>query len=97
MGVPVVTLAGRTAVARGGTSILANLNLPELIARTPEEYVAVAVALAGDRARLSRLRAGMRPRMESSPLLDGRQYAVDVERAFRWMWQAWCGHRCDRG
>ena len=56
MGVPVVTLAGRTAVGRGGASILSNLGLPGLIARTPQEYVAIAVDWAGDRARLSELR-----------------------------------------
>ena len=55
MGVPVITLAGRTAVGRGGVSILSNLGLPELIARTPEQYVAIAVALAGDPARLAAL------------------------------------------
>ncbi len=32
MGVPVVTLSGRTAVGRGGRSILSNAGLPELIA-----------------------------------------------------------------
>jgi predicted O-linked N-acetylglucosamine transferase (SPINDLY family) len=47
MGVPVVTLAGCTAVGRGGVSILSNAGLPELIAQTPEEYLAIAVQLAG--------------------------------------------------
>ncbi len=37
MGVPVITLAGPTAVGRGGVSILSNLGLTELIARTPEQ------------------------------------------------------------
>ena len=32
MGVPVVSLAGQTAVGRGGVSILSNLGLPELVA-----------------------------------------------------------------
>ena len=35
MGVPVVSLAGQTAVGRGGVSILSNVGLPELVARTP--------------------------------------------------------------
>ena len=33
MGVPVVSLAGQTAVGRGGVSILSNVGLPELVAR----------------------------------------------------------------
>jgi predicted O-linked N-acetylglucosamine transferase (SPINDLY family) len=90
MGVPLVTLTGRTAVARGGTSILMNVGLPELIAATPEQYIKIAVALARDVPRLAELRSTLRPRMESSPLMDGKQYAADVERAFRSMWDTWC-------
>ncbi len=90
MGVPVITLAGRTGVGRGGVSILSNVGLPELIAATPEQYVTIAVELAGDRSRLSELRAGLRPRMQSSPLVDGPGYAADVVAAFRAMWTTWC-------
>ena len=67
-----ITLAGRTAVGRGGVSILSNLGLTELIARTPEEYVAIAVAWARDLARLAALRRGLRQRMQASPLMDGQ-------------------------
>ena len=91
MGVPVITLAGRTAVGRGGVSILTNLGLTELIARTPEEYVAIALDWASDPERLAALRAGLRQRMQASPLMDGKQYAADMEAAFRQMWQKWCG------
>jgi predicted O-linked N-acetylglucosamine transferase (SPINDLY family) len=87
MGVPVVTLAGGSAVSRGGASVLSNVGLPELIARTPDQYVAIAVRMAGDVNRLVELRAGLRPRMEASPVMDCRSYAADVEAAFRRMWQ----------
>jgi predicted O-linked N-acetylglucosamine transferase (SPINDLY family) len=90
MGVPVVTLAGRTAVGRGGVSILSNLGLPELIARTPEQYIEIATGLARDRTRLAALRSELRPRMRSSPLMDGKRYAADVEAALRRMWRTWC-------
>ena len=90
MGVPVITLAGRTAVGRSGVSILSNVGLTELIVETPEQYVACAVALAGDLDRLSELRGGLRQRMEASPLVDGKQYALDVEAAFRRIWRTWC-------
>jgi predicted O-linked N-acetylglucosamine transferase (SPINDLY family) len=90
MGVPVVTLAGHTGVGRAGVSVLSNVGLPELIAATPEQYVAIATALAGDWERLSQLRAGLRQRMQESRLTDGPQYTVAVEKAFRQMWQIWC-------
>jgi predicted O-linked N-acetylglucosamine transferase (SPINDLY family) len=91
MGVPVITLAGRTAVGRGGVSILSNAGLPELIARTPTQYVETAVQWAEDRARLTAFRSGFRNRMRSSVLMAGPQYAEDVEAAFRRMWTTWCG------
>ena len=87
MGVPVITLTGRTAVGRGGASILTNAGLTELIARTPEEYVALATAWARNPVRLAGLRRELRPRVQASALVDGRQYAADVAAAFRRMWQ----------
>jgi protein O-GlcNAc transferase len=90
MGVPVITLAERTAVGRGGASILSNLGLTELIASTPEQYLALAGSWATALTRLTALRAELRPRMLASPLLDGRQYAADVGVAFRTMWTDWC-------
>jgi predicted O-linked N-acetylglucosamine transferase (SPINDLY family) len=90
MGVPVVTLAGRLPVARVGVSLLANLRLPELIAETPEGYVEAAVRLAGDLERLRGLRAGLRERMRSSPLLDARTFTRHLEEAYRGVWRRWC-------
>jgi predicted O-linked N-acetylglucosamine transferase (SPINDLY family) len=97
MGVPVVTLAGRTGVGRGGVSILSNVDLPELIARTPEQYVAIAVGLAGDLPRLIGLRGGLRARMEASPLCDARRFAAGIESAYRTMWQRWCALSASSG
>jgi predicted O-linked N-acetylglucosamine transferase (SPINDLY family) len=96
MGVPIVTLSGRTAVGRGGRSILSNIGLSELVAETPDEYVKIASALARDPGRLREMRAGLRERMERSPLRNGRGFARDVEEAYRQMWRGWCSVRCPR-
>jgi predicted O-linked N-acetylglucosamine transferase (SPINDLY family) len=90
MGVPVITLAGKTAVSRGGSSILSNVGMPELIATTPQQYVGLATGLAGNTARLSQLRASLRERMLASPLMDAPRFAAEVEAAYRSMWQVWC-------
>jgi predicted O-linked N-acetylglucosamine transferase (SPINDLY family) len=91
MGVPVVTLVGRTVVGRAGLSQLTNLGLPELIAQTPEHYVKVATDLARDLPRLAELRRTLRARMEASPLMDAPRFARNVESAYRSMWTTWCG------
>ena len=90
MGVPVVTLVGATVVGRAGLSQLTNIGLPELIAYSPEQFVAIATALAADRPRLRELRHGLRGRMESSPLMDAKRFARSVEAGYRQMWRHWC-------
>ena len=90
MGVPVVTMVGKTAVGRAGLSLLRSLGLPELIADTPEQFTRVAVELAGDLPRLSNLRATLRERMRQSPLMDASHFARNAEAAYRAMWQRWC-------
>ncbi len=86
MGASVITLQGKTAVGRGGSSILNNLHLPEFITQTPEQYISAAVSLANDPHRLAVLRPTLRRRMRDSHLMDGAQFARDIEAAFVKMW-----------
>jgi predicted O-linked N-acetylglucosamine transferase (SPINDLY family) len=86
MGVPVVTLVGRTVVGRAGLSQLTNLRMPELIARTDEEYLHITRDLACDLGRLAGIRAALRGRMQASPLMDGAAFARGLEAAYREMW-----------
>ncbi|MGB8167958.1 MAG: tetratricopeptide repeat protein [Chthoniobacteraceae bacterium] len=90
MGVPVVALTGNTPIARASFSLLSNLGLPELASPSRDEYVRIAIALAKDRPRLAELRASLRRRMETSPLLDAKSLARHVENAYRTMWRRWC-------
>lgn len=91
MGVPVVTIAGDTVVSRQTVSALANIGLADELAFPDEDaFVAGAVALAGDSARLAALRSQLRPRMVDSPLRQSEQFTRDLEALYRRMWQAWC-------
>jgi predicted O-linked N-acetylglucosamine transferase (SPINDLY family) len=87
MGVPVVTLSGRTAVGRLGRCILSNAGLPELIAATPEQYERIALEMASDPGRLGKLRTELRPRLAASPLMDPKRLAADIESAFGQAWR----------
>jgi protein O-GlcNAc transferase len=90
MGVPVITLAGQTAVGRGGVSIMSNLGLTDWIATNVDDYVHLAVAKAMGLSALDVLRRSLRQRMQSSPLMDAAGFARDIENAFRTMWRQWC-------
>jgi predicted O-linked N-acetylglucosamine transferase (SPINDLY family) len=90
MGVPVITLAGRTHAGRVGASQLSNLGLAEFIGHTTEEYISISTRLASDLERLGQLRAELRARMAASPLTDGLRFTKHLEQAYRGMWQDWC-------
>jgi predicted O-linked N-acetylglucosamine transferase (SPINDLY family) len=85
MGVPILTRIGATVVGRAGWSQLSNLGLPELAARSDEEFVKIAVELSGDLPRLAELRRTLRPRMLASPLMDAKRFARHLEAAYRRM------------
>jgi protein O-GlcNAc transferase len=93
MGVPVVTLCGQTSVSRAGLSQLSNLNLRELVAHGPAEFVDIAVKLANDLPRLAEIRRSLRERMVASPLMNAARFAKNIENAYRTMWRQWCGKR----
>lgn len=90
MGVPVVTLSGPSTLQRAGGCIAANLGLPELIAHSEQDFVDKAAALASDLPRSSELRAGLRSRLEASPLGDAPRFARALEAAYRAAWQRYC-------
>lgn len=90
MGVPVVTLAGKTHETRVGVSLLTGVGLPDLIAQTPEAYVAIAAQLAEDVPRLEALRTTLRQRVQESGLLASVPFTRSLEARYREMWRAWC-------
>jgi predicted O-linked N-acetylglucosamine transferase (SPINDLY family) len=90
MGVPCVSLAGRTPAGRAGKSILHAAELPELAAETEDQFVSVGCELARDVDRLCLLRSTMRERLMASPLMDQAGFARKLGAEFRKMWRGWC-------
>jgi protein O-GlcNAc transferase len=89
MGVPIVTLIGKTTVGRAGFSQLSNLGMREFVAATEEEFVEIAVKAAGDLPRLAEVRRNLRGRMAASPLCDAKRFARNVEAVLRTAWAGW--------
>ena len=85
MGVPVVTLVGRSAAARAGWSQLSNLGQRDWAAHDDGQFIQIAAALAGDVDGLAAHRAALRARLLASPLMDGPRFAGGVEAAFQQM------------
>jgi predicted O-linked N-acetylglucosamine transferase (SPINDLY family) len=87
MGVPVVTLLGKTIVGRAGLCQAHHLDLRELVAETPDEYLGIAAGLARDLPRLRVLRGELRGRLARSPLMDGPAFTRGLEQAYRRAWR----------
>ena len=81
MGTPVVSLAGSRFLGRMGADILARVGCGDLVAETADDYVRIAVSLAGDEPRRRDLRERLRRDIRQSPLFDGPAYARDIEDA----------------
>lgn len=79
MGVPVVSLHGQRFVSGIGASILSTVGLPDLIAKTTDDYIARAVALAADVARRENLKRTLRDMSLNSPLGNAEALTRDME------------------
>jgi len=87
MGVPVLTRRGERFVSHLGEMVLKTVGLSDWIAADTDDYVARAVAAAADPAPLAALRAGLRARVERSPLADAPRFTAHWMAAIEQMWQ----------
>lgn len=88
MGVPVVSLRGRTHTSRMGASILTAAGQQQWLANSDAEFVAKAVALAHDEPQRARWRSQARDTLRHNPLLDAPRFAADVEQLLVQAWQS---------
>jgi predicted O-linked N-acetylglucosamine transferase (SPINDLY family) len=84
-GCPVLTCQGETFAGRVASSLLHAVGLPGLVAVSVDDYVARAIALAGDAAELARLRAWLEGPGRASPLFDTAATARALESAYETM------------
>lgn len=96
MGTPVVTLYGEALVQRSTAAILSGMGQGQWIARSRQEYLDIARALAENREALRRLHGGMRDLLRCSEV-SHENYVRATERAFREMWRRWCGAAQSKG
>jgi protein O-GlcNAc transferase len=81
-GLPVLTHPGPCFAGRVAGSLLSSLGLPELIARSLEEYEATALKLAREPGLLAALRTKLARNRDSGPLFDTRLSVRHLEAAY---------------
>jgi predicted O-linked N-acetylglucosamine transferase (SPINDLY family) len=82
MAVPVVTRLGERAAERMTYSLLAHLGVTDTVARSDEEYVAIACRLAQDRAWRASVAAAIATKLPQSGLADLDRYTRSLEAAY---------------
>jgi predicted O-linked N-acetylglucosamine transferase (SPINDLY family) len=97
MGVPVLTLQGRSHAGRVGASLLSRVALQEFVAQDWSDYVEKAVVWAGRQDNSGELRSKLRGRLLASPLMDAGRLARGLEAAFREAWRSYCRGRSSQG
>ncbi len=88
MGVPVLTLSGRTFAARVCGSLVRSAGLPELVTTRPQDFVDQAVAIGRDRTRLEGYKAKLAANRDTCVLFDMENLVKGLEASYARMWQA---------
>ena len=85
MGLPVLTVPGKTFPARFCGSIVSAAGIPDLICASPDEYVQRAVALARDRKALAAIRETLAQKRDTCVLRDMPALARRLEELYAQM------------
>ncbi|MEP6942623.1 MAG: tetratricopeptide repeat protein [Betaproteobacteria bacterium] len=83
MGVPVITRVGERHAERVTYSLLAHLGVTATVARSDDEYVALACRIAQDAAWRAGIAASIVERLPASGLADPARHARALESAYR--------------
>jgi predicted O-linked N-acetylglucosamine transferase (SPINDLY family) len=86
-GLPVLTVLGGSFAGRVAASLLSAIGLPELIARSLDEYEALALKLARDRGALVAIKEKLARHRDTYPLFDTARFTRNLEAAYVTMWE----------
>ncbi len=90
MGVPMITLPGRTTVSNVGAAALRPRNLHEFIATSVEDYAQKAIGYASNLEHLAAIRASLGRRDQSNIVASDIEITRGIEGLFDTAWQKWC-------
>ncbi|MBM3383754.1 MAG: tetratricopeptide repeat protein [Betaproteobacteria bacterium] len=83
MGLPVLTLAGRSFAGRMAASLLHAVGLPELITQTAEDHESLAVELANNPDRIAALKARLAKNRPTCTLFNTPLFTKHIESAYQ--------------
>ena len=87
VGLPVLTLMGKSFASRVAASLLNAVDMPELITNSQEEYEALAIELASNTGKLKNLKNKLLNNLPDSYLTDTKRFTKNLESAYQLMYQ----------
>ena len=87
VGLPVITLMGKSFASRMAASLLNGIGLPELINNTQEEYEALAIELAKNPQKLAAIKFKLANNRLIAPLFDTPLFVSNLESAYIKMYE----------
>jgi len=88
-GLPLITCPGQAFASRMAGSLLAALDMSELIAESMDGYEALALNIARDPALCAHLKEKLARHRQVAPLFDTARFTRHIEAAYATMWQAY--------
>ncbi|CAK0754129.1 protein O-GlcNAc transferase [Azospirillaceae bacterium] len=89
MGVPIITLSGRSFASRVCGSLAISAGIPELVCTTPQEYVARATELGRNPRSLQICKDFLQLSRDTNTLFDTPDLVKNLENLYREMWAAY--------
>jgi hypothetical protein len=87
VGLPVLTILGETFAGRVAASLLSAINMPELIAKSLNEYEALAIDLAKNPEKLKALKEKLQQNRLTTPLFNTQLSTDQIESAYIKMYE----------
>ncbi len=83
MGVPILTLKGKSFASRVSASILNQVNMNELVTNSIEEFQEKAIALGNDKNKLKEIKETIKKNVPHSKLFDSLTFTKDLEKIYQ--------------
>ena len=86
-GTPVLTHIGNSFAGRVAASLLTAIDMPELIAKSTEEYETKAIGLANNPAKLKAIKQRLQVNRDTTPLFNAPLFTKHLELAYTTIYQ----------
>ncbi len=86
-GLPLITIMGEVSAARGAASILAALEMPELIVQNHDDYEQLAIYYATHPQAYTVMKEELQAKRYTAPMYNTKLTVKHIERAYRMAWE----------